>query len=171
MIGRTVHPWDHQRLKLRQRGHQSLKVATKEIDACGKRSQWQKALSLAGAGALGAWCGLGVGLRVALLLLEDLTCQEIQVDSLACGAAISCCGKALQWLRAMQLLDDLVTQQVEVKVSACNAAISSCEKSRFWEKALELFLQINESQNLQPTPGSTDPMVRDDGMTILVETA
>lgn len=41
-----------------QKGHQSLKVATKEIDACGKRTQWQKALSLAGAMVL------GVGLRV-----------------------------------------------------------------------------------------------------------
>ena len=81
-----------------------IKLATQEIDAYGKKSQWQEALPLILHFWVPSWSYPGAMVRsfrrVDLrLLLADLPVQRLAASIVTYGAALNACERAEQWMQ------------------------------------------------------------------------
>ncbi|CAJ1362009.1 unnamed protein product [Effrenium voratum] len=129
------------------------------ISACGKASQWPRAVALlrgmpqarvapnavsygAAINALkrgGHWAD-------ALGLLEEMQSSQVQLSLICCNAALSALGACAETRSALKLLADMGQLQVEADVVSCSACISACEKQ--WQAALEVLATCRRS--MQP---------------------
>ncbi|CAE7843165.1 unnamed protein product, partial [Symbiodinium microadriaticum] len=104
------------RLKPRGASGDSLYVAT--IAACGRASEWERAISLLGE----------------------------SVSESIYGAAINACDKGGEQLRAMQLMDEMCRKKLAPGETAFSGVLAACRKSGRWEYGLQLLHAMQDSQ-------------------------
>lgn len=128
---------------------------TSVIKACGKASQWQKALeayrlmtAVHGArpntitcSALINTLGKSKQCDKAFEIFDEMRERDIPANIFTYSALVSACAKAKRYERAMQVFADLVDNHPEIEVDQItySAAISACVQGRRADKAIEIF--------------------------------
>ncbi|CAJ1379444.1 unnamed protein product [Effrenium voratum] len=129
------------------------------IGALEKTSQWPGALALLSeaetatglnavlcGAALGA-CAKGKAWRQALLVLETMSFNALEVGVVACSVAMRCCEQEGEWQQALEVLRAMLGNAVLPDVIAYGTAMGACRHGGHWRGAFAL-LQDTSARRL-----------------------
>ena len=138
------------RLKPRGASGDSLYVAT--IAACGRASEWERAISLLGEsvsesiyGAAIHACDKGGEQLRAMQLMDEMCRKKLAPGETAFSGVLAACRKSGRWEYGLQLLHAMQDSQIPMSLHVYGAALGACAAGLAWQRALCLLEDMSDS--------------------------
>lgn len=84
----------------------------------------------------------------ALQLLSLSRREELELNLVVHGAALSACERAVQWQQTLLILEETEGSGLSHNIVARNSAISACSKGRCWERTLNSAMSSGRESSL-----------------------
>lgn len=78
---------------------------------------------------------------LALEVMEDILCSNIQVDVIVYGAAVGAC-RCGQWIQALQLKEGMRQFSISPDLVTFNSVVAACERGQQWRSAKQILQEM-----------------------------